>query len=129
MKTRNAQEIKDRYNTVKNDIANLLGFFECELTKEKPILDWSSIGTLQKVRGDLIPRWHLSAGFPNQINDTLETRNDSQTHNRKPKGPNDEVPSDRVKLHEAIEHAVATGGTPSTSTGKPRGQRSRTLTG
>lgn len=79
MKTRNAQEIKDRYNTVKNDIANLLGFFECELTKEKPILDWSSIGTLQKVRGDLISTLAFISGFSeDQINDTLEeTRNDN----------------------------------------------------
>lgn len=79
MKTRNAQEIKDRYNTVKNDIANLLGFFECELTKEKPILDWSSLGTLQKVRGDLVSTLAFISGFSeDQINDTLEeTRNDN----------------------------------------------------
>lgn len=79
MKTRNAQEIAARYNTVKNDIANLLGFFECELSKERPVLDWSSIGTLQKVRGDLISTLAFISGFSeDQINDTLEeTRNDN----------------------------------------------------
>jgi len=81
MKTRNAQEINDRYNTVKTDIANLLGFFECELSKDKPVLDWSSIGTLQKVRGDLVSTLAFISGFSeDQINETLEdARIDNQT--------------------------------------------------
>jgi hypothetical protein len=81
MKTRNAQEINDRYNAVKTDIANLLGFFECELSKDKPVLDWSGIGTLQKVRDDLVSTLAFFSGFSeDQINETLEdARIDNQT--------------------------------------------------
>ena len=36
------QEVKTAYQTVRSDIANLLGFFECELGKQPQTIQWLS---------------------------------------------------------------------------------------
>lgn len=41
------------YEETKNDIANLIGWFECELEK-KTAKGWGEIGNLRKVRNDLL---------------------------------------------------------------------------
>ena len=52
---------KEAYATARYDIANLLGWFECELAKgsEKT---WSQVGSLQKVRSDLIETLSFFSG-------------------------------------------------------------------
>ena len=81
MDARNKQDIQKKYETAKNDIANLLGFFQCELSKTPDKIDWGHVGSLQKVRGDLVSTLAFLSGFSeDQINDTLiETRIDNET--------------------------------------------------
>ena len=54
-------------NDVKLDISHLLGFFECELSKEK------EPDTLNKIRHDLIETLSFMSGFDvKEIENTLE---------------------------------------------------------
>ena len=82
------QDVKTAYDNAKNDIANLLGFFECELSKEPEKLNWGHVGSLQKIRGDLVSTLAFLSGFSeDEINDTLiETRVDAnaRTENTNP---------------------------------------------
>ncbi len=48
------QTAKQAYNAAKTDIANLMGWLECELEKEPADLHWGHAGSLQKVRADLL---------------------------------------------------------------------------
>jgi hypothetical protein len=67
------QDVKTAYETAKNDIANLLGFFECELSKEFDTLDWGHVGTLNKVKSDLLETLSFLSGFTEEsIKETLE---------------------------------------------------------
>jgi len=67
------QEVKTAYQTVKSDIANLLGFFECELGKESQTIQWPQVQTLRQVRQNLIEALSFLSGFEaSQIENTLE---------------------------------------------------------
>ena len=70
-----AQRIAERhatYNQAKADIANLLGWFECELQKDND-KSWGQIGNLQKVRSDLTQTLaFLSNIDPESIKESLE---------------------------------------------------------
>jgi hypothetical protein len=74
------QDVKTAYETVKNDIANLLGFFECELSKKPETIQWPQVGTLNHVRNNLIETLSFISGFSEEeIRNTLEeTRMDAQ---------------------------------------------------
>lgn len=48
------QDVKTEYQNAKSDIANLLGFFECELGKEPKNLNWVHVEELRTVRKNLI---------------------------------------------------------------------------
>jgi hypothetical protein len=74
------QDIKIAYETAKNDIANLLGFFECELGKERTVIQWGWVGTLNHVRQNLIETLSFMSGFSEEeIKETLEeTRMDAE---------------------------------------------------
>lgn len=80
---RTNQEAKAAYDKAKNDIANLLGFFECELQKEPTEVNWAHVGTLNKTQSDLISALAFLSGFSEtQINETLEeTRLEIETPN------------------------------------------------
>lgn len=80
---RNNKDAKAAYDRAKNDIANLLGFFECELQKEPTEVNWAHTGTLTKTRSDLISALAFISGFTeDQINETLEeTRSDNENQN------------------------------------------------
>lgn len=68
-----AQDIKTAYETAKNDIANLLGFFECELSKEPEKLNWGHVGTLETTRNWLIDSLSILSGFSEaEIKNTLD---------------------------------------------------------
>ena len=80
---RTNQEAKAAYDRAKSDIANLLGWFECELSKKSvfesgqaktPVeVNWAHVGTLNKTRSDLISALAFLSGFSeSQINETLE---------------------------------------------------------
>lgn len=66
------QDVKTAYETAKNDIANLLGFFECELSKEPEKLNWGHVGTLETTRNWLIDSLSILSGFSEaEIKNTL----------------------------------------------------------
>lgn len=77
------QDVKTAYETAKNDIANLLGFFECELSKERTVVQWGWVGTLNKVKSDLIETLSFLSGITeDEIKNSLEEcRIDAQTQN------------------------------------------------
>ena len=50
----NDAKLKKAHESAKADIANLLGWFECELDKEPADLNWGHVGSLSKIRTDLI---------------------------------------------------------------------------
>ncbi len=83
-----AQDIKTAYQTAKNDIANLIGFFECQLAKEPEKLNWGHVGTLETTRNWLIDSLSILSGFSEaEIKNTLdEARLDAntQTENSNP---------------------------------------------
>lgn len=67
------KDVKTEYKNAKNDIANLLGWFECELEKEPASIDWAHVGTLNKVRHDLLETLSFLSGFEKkEIENTLE---------------------------------------------------------
>ena len=86
------QDVKTAYETAKNDIANLLGFFECELSKERTVVQWGWVGTLNKVKSDLIETLSFLSGIAeDEIKNSLEEcRIDAdaqmESKNQKPKG-------------------------------------------
>lgn len=67
------KDAKKAYESAKNDIASLLGFFECELSKEYQTIDWTTTGDLNKVRRNLIETLSfLSSIETDAIEETLE---------------------------------------------------------
>ena len=67
------ETVKTAYDNAKNDIANLLGFFECELSKEPDTMNWGHVGSLNKIRRDLIETLSFMSGFDEkEIENTLE---------------------------------------------------------
>ncbi len=78
------QDVKTAYDAAKNDIANLLGFFECELSKERTVVQWGWIGTLNKVKCDLIETLSFMSGISEEeIKNSLEEcRIDGETQNK-----------------------------------------------
>ena len=71
----NDEKLKTAYHEAKTDIANLLGFFECELQKEPEKLNWGHVGTLETTRNWLIDSLSILSGFSEaEIKNTLEER-------------------------------------------------------
>lgn len=67
------QDVKTAYENAKNDIANLLGFFECELSKKPENLNWGHVGTLETTRNWMIDSLSILSGFSEaEIKNTLE---------------------------------------------------------
>ena len=56
-------ELKKAYDSVKADISNLLGWFECELDKQPADLNWAHVGSLSKIRTDLIETLSFMSGI------------------------------------------------------------------
>ena len=74
-------DAKKACDEAKADIANLLGWFECELAKDPPAPTWSRAGSLESTRSWLIDALSvLSDHSPEAITDSLaESRIDTQT--------------------------------------------------
>ena len=69
----NEEKMKKAHAEAKADIANLLGWFDCELSKEPEKLNWGHIGTLNKVKCDLLETLSFLSGFSEEeIKNTLE---------------------------------------------------------
>ena len=67
------QDVKTAYETTKKDIANLLGWFECELSKEPANINWAQVGTLNHVKENLLETLSFLSGFETSaITETLE---------------------------------------------------------
>ena len=56
-------DLTKAYDSVKTDIANLLGWFECELDKQPTDLNWSRVGSLSKIRTDLVETLSFMSGI------------------------------------------------------------------
>jgi hypothetical protein len=56
-------DLTKAYDSVKTDIANLLGWFECELDKQPANLNWSHVGSLSKIRTDLVETLSFISGI------------------------------------------------------------------
>lgn len=77
------------YKKAKFDIANLLGWFECELGKELKEVDWSHVGSLIEVRRELIQTLAFLSGFEEkQIQQSLEELTQNP-HKYPHKGPHE----------------------------------------
>jgi len=57
------EDAKTAYTQTKTDIVNLLGWFECELNKTPAKIDWTHVGSLNKVREDLLETLSFLSGF------------------------------------------------------------------
>ena len=70
------QDVKTEYETAKSDIANLLGFFECELGKTPKEINLGHVGDLKHIRQNLMEILSFLSGFEvSEIENTLqETR-------------------------------------------------------
>ena len=56
-------DLTKAYDSVKTDIANLLGWFECELDKQPADLNWSHVGSLSHVRTNLVETLSFISGI------------------------------------------------------------------
>ena len=70
------EDVKTEYQTIQSDIANLLGFFECELGKQPKDLHWGHVGNLRHVRDALIETLSFISGVQIELieDSLLETR-------------------------------------------------------
>ena len=58
---------------VRADIANLMGFLECELDKRPEVLNWAEVDDLKHLRKNLIESLHAFSGISEKdIEETLE---------------------------------------------------------
>ena len=72
-KTMAKEDAKTAHETAAGDVANLLGFFECELSKKLKTIDWVTVAELQKVRRELIESLAFFSGIEiKDIENTLE---------------------------------------------------------
>ncbi len=69
----NDEKLKKAYAEGKADIANLLGWFECEMQKQPANLNWGHVGSLNHIRENLIETLAFMSGFnATEIKNTLE---------------------------------------------------------
>ena len=67
------EDVKTEYENAKNDIANILGFFECELGKQPQEIDWTHVGSLRHIRQNLIETLSFMSGIEvSEIENTLQ---------------------------------------------------------
>ncbi|MCE5185094.1 MAG: hypothetical protein LLF76_03095 [Planctomycetaceae bacterium] len=76
------QDAKTAYAAARKDIANLLGFFECEMGKDRQDVNWAHVGDMNRVRQGLIETLSVLSGFETSaIKETLEeTRIDADVY-------------------------------------------------
>ena len=77
----NDTKLKIAHAEAKADIANLLGWFECEMDKQPEKLNWGHVGSLNHVRTNLIETLSFISGISeDMITDSLaESRIDTET--------------------------------------------------
>jgi hypothetical protein len=83
------QDAKTAYTNIKSDIASLLGWFECELNKTPGKIDWTHVGTLNKVKQDLLETLSFLSGFE------VETVRESLAENRMLEEADAEIENER----------------------------------
>ena len=67
------QDAQTAYQTAKKDIANLLGWFECEMAKGQANINWVQAGTLNHVKENLLETLSFLSGFDIEaIKETLD---------------------------------------------------------
>ena len=70
------EDVKTEYQNAKSDIANLLGFFECELGKTPQEIHWGHVGDLKHIRQNLIETLSFMSGISvDEIEETLDIAN------------------------------------------------------
>lgn len=75
------QDAKTEYQNAKSDIANLLGFFECELGKCKlgnapHDINWAQVGDMKHIRQNLLETLSFMSGISvDEIEETLDIAN------------------------------------------------------
>ena len=57
------EDVKIEYQKAKSDIANLMGFFECELGKTPQEIHWGHVGDLKNIRKNLLETLSFMSGF------------------------------------------------------------------
>ena len=79
----NDAKLKTAHESAKADIANLLGWFECELDKEPADLNWGHVGSLSHIRKNLVETLSFMSGIEeNMIKDGLaEARAEAEIKN------------------------------------------------
>ena len=66
-------DVKKAYKTAKGDIANLLGWFECELAKKPETVQWPLVDSLIHVRQNMIETLNFLSGIDtSEIENSLE---------------------------------------------------------
>ena len=73
-------DVKNAYENAKTDIANLLGWFECEMAKQPAKLNWGHVGSLNHIRENLIETLSFISSISEEmIKDSLaESRIDNK---------------------------------------------------
>ena len=61
------EDLKKAYDSAKADIANLLGWFECELDKQPADLNWGHVGSLSKIRQDFVETLSFMSGIEQDL--------------------------------------------------------------
>jgi hypothetical protein len=73
MENAETTKVKAEYAKAKSEIANLMGFFECELAKEPKEVNWGHIGSLYHIRRNLLETLSFMSGIEiKHIENTLE---------------------------------------------------------
>jgi hypothetical protein len=71
-KTKNKQTPETELKNIRTDIANLLGWFECEMAKERKV-DWGLVGQMEATRAWLIDALCVMSGMDiNLIKESLD---------------------------------------------------------
>ena len=61
------------YEAAKADICNLIGWLECELEKTPDRIDWTHVGSLNKIKTDLLETLAFKSGINiDSLKETLE---------------------------------------------------------
>ena len=60
-------DVKTAHESAKADIANLLGWFECELDKQPADLNWGHVGSLNHIRKNLVETLSFMSGIEENI--------------------------------------------------------------
>ena len=71
--SKTTQTARQAYDAAMADIANLMGWLECELDKTPETIQWPHVGSLNKIKEDLLETLAFKSGHAiNNLKEALE---------------------------------------------------------